>query len=74
MSESEFPKDEVWSINGVIMKKLPTIKYSVINNNSISIDGSRGNNIKEKREKEREGARGKEKRTGVERGKERKGQ
>jgi len=45
MSKGKFPENEVRSINGIIMKKLFTIKYSMINNNSIHIIRDRGDTI-----------------------------
>lgn len=40
MSESKFPKNEIRSTDGITMKKLFTIKFSVTSNHSIYI--SRG--------------------------------
>lgn len=45
MGESEFPKNEIRPINGIIMKKLLTIKFRVISSNSINTSGSRGDNL-----------------------------
>lgn len=53
LSSSKFPKNEIRSTDGIIMKKLFTIKFRVINNNSIDISGGRGNNLREVERKER---------------------
>lgn len=54
MGKSKFSKNEVRSINGVIMKKLFTIKYRVINNNSINIVRDRSITIKEGKTRDKE--------------------
>ena len=80
MSKSKFSKNEIRSTNGVIMKKLFTIKHSLINNNSIIINRGRSNNIEREgrrggevgvRERERRGKRGKEERSREGRGRNR---
>lgn len=61
MGKSKFPKNEIRSINGVIMKKLFTIKHSMIDSNSISTNGGGGIVIRQKGEtREKEKRRGQE--------------
>lgn len=49
MSESKFSKNEIRPTNGITMKELSTIKFSVISNNSINISRGRGNNLGEEK-------------------------
>jgi hypothetical protein len=42
MSKSKFPKNEIRSTDGIAMKKLFTIKLSVVSNHSVDISRDRG--------------------------------